>query len=204
MRKLLKKATLGVVGSKLSSSGRQDDATTTDSNAITQADWNRFRTETLPMIDRLTTADRSIVEGAERLTANLAERSNEQIAKVNGRRLSRLSPAQQRLITQTINADSAGTAAATLTGAEIQQRDVNDAARNNAMGFANALGSQGVALLSNAEAMKAQRDAQNKANKKGFMSSALGLVGTIGGAMIGGPVGASIGGAIGSGIGGSI
>ncbi|MFN3898884.1 MAG: hypothetical protein ACK4ML_00775 [Alishewanella aestuarii] len=204
MRKLLKKATLGVVGSKLTSSGRQDDATTTDSNAITQADWNRFRTETLPMIDRLTTTDRSIVEGAERSIANLAERSNEQIAKVNGRRLSQLSPAQQRLITQTVNADSAGTAAATLTGAEIQQRDVNDAARNNAMGFANALGNQGIGLLSNAEAMKTQREAQNRANKKGFMSSALGLVGTIGGAMIGGPVGASIGGAIGSSIGGSI
>lgn len=173
-----------------------------DSNAITQADWNRFRSQSKPLIDRLGEFDNTLVEQAEQSVTGLAERSRDQIAQVNGRRLSTLSPAQQRLVTQSINSGAASTAASTISNAAIQQRDINNIARVQAMGFANALGNQGVSLMSSAEAMKAQREAQNKANKKGFMSSALGLVGTVGGAMVGGPVGASIGGAIGSGIGG--
>lgn len=173
-----------------------------DSNAIAQADWNRFRSQSLPLVERLGEYDDSLVTQAEQSVAGLAERSRDQIAQVNGRRLSKLSPAQQRLVTQSINSGAASTAASTVSNAAIQQRDINDTARVQAMGFANALGNQGVSLMSNAEAMKAQREAQNKANKKGFMSSALGLVGTVAGGMIGGPVGASIGGAIGSGLGG--
>lgn len=174
-----------------------------DFSAITQADWNRFRSQSKPLIDKLGEFDNTLVEQAERSVTGLAERSRDQIAQVNGRRLSKLSPAQQRLVTQSINSGAASTAASTVSNAAIQQRDINDIARVQAMGFANALGNQGVSLMSSAEAMKAQREAQNKANKKGFMSSALGLVGTVGGAWFG-PVGASIGGAIGSGIGGSI
>ncbi len=175
-----------------------------DSNAITQADWNRFRSQSKPLIDKLGEFDNTLVGQAERSVTGLAERSRDQIAQVNGRRLSKLSPAQQRLVTQSINSGAASTAASTVSNAAIQQRDINDNARVQAMGFANALGNQGIGLMSSAEAMKAQREAQNRANKRGFMSSALGLVGTIGGAMIGGPLGASIGGAFGSGIGGSI
>ena len=175
-----------------------------DSNRIAQADWNRFRSQNVPLIERLSANDTSIVDQAEKSVGNIAQRSNEQIAQVNGRRLSRLTPAQLRLVQQNVNASSAGTAASTVSNAAIQQRDINDSSRVQAYGFANALGNQGVSLMSNAEAMKANRDAQNKANSKGFMSSALGLVGTVGGFMVGGPVGASIGGAIGTGIGGSI
>lgn len=174
-----------------------------DSNAITQADWNRFRSQSKPLIDKLGEFDNTLVDQAEQSVTGLAERSRDQIAQVNGRRLSKLSPAQQRLVTQSINSGAASTAASTVSNAAIQQRDLNDTARVQGMGFANALGNQGVSLMSNAEAMKAQREAQNKANRKGFMSSSLGLVGTIAGS-IGGPLGASIGGAIGSGIGGSI
>lgn len=174
------------------------------SDTIIQRDWNRFRSQTQPLIDKLAMNDNSLVERAEADTANLAERSREQIAQVNGRRIGTLSPAQQRMVQQAISSGSASSAASTVTGAAIQQRDMNDNARNAAMGYANTLGNQGMAMVTNAEALKTQRDAQNKANSKGFMSSALGLVGTIGGGMMGGPLGASIGGAIGSGIGGSM
>jgi ElaB/YqjD/DUF883 family membrane-anchored ribosome-binding protein len=172
--------------------------------AITQADWARFRSNSLPMIDQLANGDNQLVEQAERQVDNLAERSHQQIEQVNGRRLSRLSPAQQRLISQSISASSAGTAASTITDAGIQQRELNNMSRSKALGFANAIGNQGIGLLSSAEAMKAQRDAHNKANRKGFMSSALGMIGTVAGGFFGGPLGASIGGAIGTGIGGKI
>lgn len=46
-----------------------------------------------------------------------------------------------------------------------------------------------------------QADAQNKANKMGFINSLMGLGGTIGGAMIGGPAGAAVGGQAGRALG---
>jgi hypothetical protein len=46
--------------------------------------------------------------------------------------------------------------------------------------------------------MNYQADAQNKANKMGFINSIIGLGGTIGGAMIGGPAGAAAGGQLGN------
>jgi len=59
--------------------------------------------------------------------------------------------------------------------------------------------SQAYAADKQAEAMKA---AARKSARKSMFSSALGAVGTIGGAALGGPLGATIGGGIGSTIGG--
>lgn len=171
---------------------------------IMQKDWVKFRDNFLPMIDKLTKFDNGLVERAEKDTANLAEQSRQQIAQVNGRRLSKLSPAQQRMLSQNINAGAAGTASAVISDAALRQRDILDAGRMTAYGFANDIANQGIGLMSQAEGLKANREAQNKANKKSFMSSALGMVGTVTGGIMGGPLGASIGGALGSAVGGGI
>jgi hypothetical protein len=170
--------------------------------SITQGEWNRFRERATPMIEKLSRNSTGIVDSADKEGASLLSRTQRQIAQVNGRRIGTMTAAQQRHLQNQLAGGAAATSASNSTNARLMQRDINDANVVDAYNYANTIGNQGLSVLTGGTNMKLQREAQNKANSKSFMSSALGMVGTVAGGMMGGPVGASLGGAIGSAVGG--
>lgn len=175
-----------------------------DSAALTQAQWQQYQQNYAPMNKRLMELadDTSIVDSARRRTIGLAERSAEQVNLVTGRRLSSMSPAQRRSIRDRLASQTATDTAATMQTATVAQRDVRQAAMNGSLDIAGALNNQALSSLSQVDAMKAQRDAQNAANKKaakgGFMSTLGSIAGTAIGFAVGGPMGAAAGAQIGS------
>lgn len=170
---------------------------------IAQAEWNRTAANAVPKIQQLAAGDNSINQAAEQSTANLLERTTGQIEQVNSRRLSKMSPAQQRFVQSALSREAASTEASVKTNAALAQRDSNDSRKIDAYNYANSFTNQGMGTLTGGTNMKMQREAQNKASSKGFMSSLLGVAGTVIGGIYGGPAGAAAGGAIGSAIGGS-
>lgn len=174
-----------------------------DSAALTQAQWQQYQQNYAPMNKRLMELadDTSIIDAARKRTTGLAERSSQQIDLVTGRRLSSMSPAQRRSIRDRLASQTSTDTAATMQTATVAQRDVRQAAMNGSLDIAGALNNQALASLSQVDAMKAQRDAQNAANKKaakgGFMSTLGTVAGSVIGAFVGGPAGAAAGAQIG-------
>jgi hypothetical protein len=176
--------------------------TSNSPEAIAQGEWNRFKERAMPMIEKLGKPSNTIAQAADKEGAELLARTQQQIDQANGRRIGTMTAAQRRHIQNTLAGGAAATSASNSTNARLMQRDINDANTVDAYNYANTIGNQGLSVLTGGTNMKLQREAQNKANSKSFMSSALGMVGTVAGGMIGGPVGASLGGAIGSAVGG--
>jgi hypothetical protein len=183
-----------------------------DAAGLTQSQWAQYQANYSPINTRLTelAGDTSIIDAAKTNVSGLAERSQQQIAQVTGRRLSSMSPAQQRSIRDRLASTSSVDGASTLRSATLAQRDVKNEAMSGSLDIAAQLNNQSLSALSQVDSMKAQRDAQNAANKKsakgGFMSMLGTVVGGAAGFMMGGPMGAaagaSLGGSAGSMLGG--
>jgi hypothetical protein len=177
-------------------------STASTPEGITQAEWLKYQSKVMPMIENHAKYDNSASKRVDAHGASLVERTEGQIRIANGRRIGTMTPAQQRMVKNALAGGASASAATSSTAARLSERDIADGAMVESYNRANQLGNTGLSMLTQGTNMRDQRIASNKANKKSFMSSALSLVGTVAGGMIGGPIGASLGGAIGGAIGG--
>lgn len=174
-----------------------------DSSTLTQRQWADFRRYNSPVIDRLKEAsnDTSIVDAAVKRAGNIESINRNQINRVTGRRVSSMSPAQQRAVKDRLAAGAAGDGASSIYSARLAQRDVNNAAVDSAMDIAATMDGQALSALSNSDAMKMSRDAQNAANARAARGGFLSTLGTVAGGaigfMYGGPQGAALGASLG-------
>lgn len=174
-----------------------------DAATLTQAQWQQYQSNYSPINKRMMELadDTSIIDAAKSRLGGLAEQSTQQIAQVTGRRLSSMSPAQRRSIRDRLASTVSTDGASSMQTATLAQRDLNNAAMSGSLDIAAQLNNQAMSSLSQVDAMKATRDAQNAAAKKASKGGFLSTLGTLAGAgigfMVGGPMGASAGASLG-------
>ena len=210
-KRLARVASLGVVGSSLVGGGsRSSQVAAPNAGAgMTQAMWRSSQQNLNQVQSELTNQVESsqLYQDARARSENALSRTEQQVERSLGRRLSQLTPAQRRAMQNRLTSTVAAGSAADMTQASMMDRDLGDQAATMGANTAATLGTMASGAMSQFDAMAAQRNAQNQAARRASRSGFGSMLGSIAGGIAGsflGPGGAALGASIGGGLGGQI